>query len=188
MNWINTIAILVTAFLIVFLESHYRGLANLLGAQVDLLPALVVYASLNASIFTVATLSTFGGLWLDSLSANPLGISVLPLFVIGSVIHYCRDLILREQLYAQFLLGLAASAAAPLFTLLSLLGTGAEPLVNGWSLWQWLVMAFGGGVFTPVFFRMFLRLNRAFNYQPLPETSFRPDREIKRGRMPHTDY
>ena len=33
----------------------------------------------------------------------------------------------------------------------------------------------------------FDRLNRAFNFQPRPETSFRPDREIKRGRLPHSD-
>ena len=188
MNWLNTVAILVAAFLAVFLESNYRGLRNLLGAQIDLLPALVVYASLSASISTVALLSTLSGLWFDSLSANPLGISVLPLFIIGFAIHYCRDLILREQLYAQVVLGAAASAAAPLFTLLSLFGAGAEPLVNWWSLWQWLVMACGGAAFTPVFFRLFDRLNRAFNYQPLPESSFRPDREIKRGRTPHVDY
>jgi cell shape-determining protein MreD len=188
MNWVNTVAILVAAFLAVFLESYYRGLRNFLGAQIDLLPALVVYAGLSASIFTVALLSTLGGLWFDSLSANPLGISVLPLFIIGFVIHYCRELILREQLYAQFLLGLAASAAAPVFTLLSLFGVGAEPLVNWWSLWQWTVMVLGGAVFTPICFRMFDRLNRAFSYQPLPETSFRPDREIKRGRTPHMDY
>ena len=143
---------------------------------------------MSAGIFTVALLSTLGGLWFDSLSANPLGISVLPLFVIGFVIHYCRELILREQLYAQFLLGLAASATAPVFALLSLLGAGAEPLVNWWSLWQWLIMALGGGAITPVCFRVFDRLNRAFNYQPLPETSFRPDREIKRGRTPHMDH
>ncbi len=188
MKWINNAAILVAAFLAVFLESYYRGLRNLLGAQIDFLPALIVYASLSAGIFTVALLSALGGLWFDSLSANPLGISVLPLFVIGFAVHYFRDLILREQLYAQFLIGLAASAAAPLFTLLSLLGSGAEPLVNGWTLWQWLVMSLAGGAFTPVCFRLFGRLNRAFSYQPLPESSFRPDREIKRGRVPHTDY
>jgi rod shape-determining protein MreD len=188
MNWLNTIAVLLVAFLAVFLESYFRGLRNLLGAQIDLLPALVVYASLTADISTVALLATLGGLCFDSLSANPLGITVLPLFVIGFVIHSCRDLILREQRYAQFMLGLAASAAAPLFTLLSLLGVGDDPLLGWWSWWQWLVMALGGAVFTPVCFTLFHRLNRAFTYQPQLESSFRPDREIKRDRGPHVDY
>ena len=187
MTWLNTIAILLVAFLAVFFESYFRGLRNLLGAQIDLLPALVVYTSLTASVSTMALVATLGGFWFDSLSANPLGISVRPLFVIGLIIHSCRDLILREQLYAQFMLGLAASAAAPLFTVLSLIGAGVEPLVNGWSVWQWLVMALGGAAFTPACFYLFSRFNRAFSYQVRPETSFRPDREIKRDRGPHAD-
>ena len=173
MNWMNTIAILLVAFLAVFLESYYRGLRNLIGVQIDLLPALVVYASLSANISTVALIATLGGLWFDSLSTNPLGITVLPLFVIGLVVHCCRDLIMREQLYAQFMLGLAASAVAPLFTVLSLIGTGDEPLLGWSSLWQWLVMAFGGAAFTPVCFYLFDQFNRAFSYQAQPETSFR---------------
>ena len=188
MNWLNTIALLLVAFLAVFLDSYVRSIRNLLGAQIDLLPALMVYASLSASISTVALLATLGGLWFDSLSANPLGVTVLPLFVIGFILHYYRDLILREQLYAQFMLGLAASAAAPLFTVLSLIGVGAEPLLSWGSLWQWIVMAVGGGAFTPVCFRLFDRFNRAFSYRPQTVSSFRPDREIKRDRRPHVDY
>src|SRR5204863_8954823 len=188
MNWMNTIAILLVAFLAVFLESYFRGLRNLIGAQIDLLPALVVYASLSADISTVALIATLGGLWFDSLSANPLGITVLPLLVIGLILHSGRDLILREQCYAQFMLGLAASATALLFTVLALLGLGAEPLLGWWSLWQWLVMALGGAVATPLCFRVFDRFQRAFTYQKRAETSFRPDREIKRDRRPHLDH
>jgi len=59
----------------------------------------------------------------------------------------------------------------------------------GWcSLWQWLVMVLGGAAFTPVCFYLFDRFNRAFSYQAQPETSFRPDREIKRDRGRHIDY
>jgi cell shape-determining protein MreD len=188
MNWLNTAAILLIAFLAIFLESYVRVVRNLLGAQIDLLPALVVYAALSAGIATVTLLATLGGLWFDSLSANPLGITVLPLLVIGLLLHSRREVILREQLYAQFVLGLAASGAAPLFTVLALLGVGAEPLLGWWSLWQWAVMTLSGGAFTPVCFRLFGRFNRAFAYQPLPESSFRPDREIKRDRGPHLDY
>ena len=188
MTWLNTIAILLVAFLGVFLESYVRVVRNLIGAQIDLLPALMVYASLTARLSTMALVATLGGFWFDSLSANPLGISVLPLFVVGFILHSCRDLVLREQRYAQFMLGLAASAAAPLLTVLSLIGAGAEPLLGWWSLWQWFVMALGGAVLTPPCFFLFNRFNRAFSYQPQAETSFRPDREIKRDRGPHLDY
>lgn len=187
MNWLNNLAILLVAFLAVFLESYVRLFRNLLGAQVDLLPALIVYASLSTGLSTIALVATLGGLWFDSLSINPLGITVLPLFAVGLLLHRCRDLILRGQFYAQFMLGLAASAAVPVLVLLSLIGAGADPLVSWWSLWQWLVMAFGGAFCTPVLFQLFDRLNRALNYQPLAESSFRPDREIKRDRRPHVD-
>ena len=49
----------------------------------------------------------------DSLSANPLGVSVLPLFLVGFLIYRQRELILRDQPFAQFVLGLGASAAVP---------------------------------------------------------------------------
>src|SRR5262245_66503989 len=100
MNWLHTIIILTAAFLVVFLEATFNGLRHLLGVQVDLLPSLVVYASLSSGVTTLALLAVCGGLWFDSVSANPLGISVLPLFVVGLLINQYRGLILREQRFA----------------------------------------------------------------------------------------
>jgi len=183
MNWLNTILVLIAAFLAVFLQATVNGLRNLFGAQVDLLPSLIVYASLSTGLTTVALLSVCGGLWFDSLSANPLGISVLPLFSIGFVIQRYRGLILRDLAFAQLVFGLAASAGAPVLTLLLLLNAEIQPLLGWFSLWQWLVMSLVGAAVTPFWFRFFDRLMHALNYRPLGETSFRPDRQIKRGRM-----
>src|SRR5436190_17426961 len=182
MGWINTIAILLVAFLAVFLESYFRGLRNLVGAQIDLLPALMVYASLSAGISTVALLAVLGGLWFDSLSANPLGITVLPLIIIGVAIYSSRDLILRTQTIAQLVLGLTASAVAPMMTLLLLLTTGHEPLFGWGTFWQLLVMTLGGAIATPVCFETFGLLNRLLVHDRPGVSSFRPDREIRRGR------
>src|SRR5436309_2700103 len=93
MNWLDTILVLLAAFLAVFWEAAFQGLRHLLGAQLDLLPPLMVYASLCASLSTVVLLAVCGGLWFDSLSANPLGISVLPLLAVGVAIYANRDLI-----------------------------------------------------------------------------------------------
>ena len=183
MNWLNTILVLTAAFLVVFLEATFNGLRHLFGVQVDLLPSLIVYASLSTGLVTVGLLSVCGGLWFDSLSANPLGISVLPLFLIGFLIERYRGLILREQAFAQLVLGLAAAAGAPVLTLLLLLNAETQPLIGWFSLWQWLVMSLVGAAVTPFWFRFFDRLAHALNYRPLGETSFRPDRQIKRGRM-----
>lgn len=182
MKFFNSILILVAAFLAVFGEAAFQLPRHLFGAQVDLLPALMVYAALNTEIATVALLAILGGLCLDSLSANPLGVSILPLFAVGFPVCVKRDLILRELPFAQFVLGAIASAAVPALTVLILLSGGREPLLGWGSLWQWLVMTAGGAVATPFTFALFDWCNHALGYQPRIETSFRPDREILRGK------
>jgi rod shape-determining protein MreD len=182
MSILIAILILVAAFLVVFLEAAWAGPASWLGAQIDLLPALMVYAGLSTGITTITLLAVVGGLCFDAISANPVGVSVLPLFVIGFAIQQFRHLILRDQTYAQWILGLCASAAMPLLTLLILVTMGLNPLVDIGSLWQWLVMALGGAALTPLCFKLFDRLARALSYRPVIQSSFRPDREIERGR------
>lgn len=176
------ILILLAALLAVFCQGTFNGVRSLLGAQVDLLPALMVYAALTSGPVMMMTLAVFSGLLLDTLSVNPLGVSVLPLLLIGLLLQLRRDLLLRDQIYAQFVLGLIASALAPALTVVTLLTLEQTPLLGWGSLWQWLVMSVGGGVATPVFFFLFDRLNHALGYQPIVESSFRADREIRRGR------
>jgi rod shape-determining protein MreD len=182
MSWLSPIFILLAAFLAVFAQGAFQPVRRLLGAQVDLLPALMVYTSLHAGLSTVVMLACVGGFLLDSLSVNPLGISVLPLFLIGFAISLKRDLILREQPAAQFALGLGASALAPLGTLLLLFTGGYTPLVGWGTLWQWVVMSVAGALATPVWFAIFGLLNRLFAHAGSFPSSFRPDREIRRGR------
>jgi len=182
MTWLTSLLILASAFLAVFWEASFNGLRHFLGAQVDLLPPLMVYAGLRASLTTVCLLAGFGGLCFDSLSANPLGITVLPQFIIGLLIYSMRDVILRDQLFAQWTLGLMASAVAPILTLILLLSIGHPPVLGWGTFWQFMVMTVGGAIATPVCFVAFEWLNRALIHMPINQTSFRPDREIRRGR------
>ncbi len=183
MNILQTILILAAAFLAVFAEAVFPLLRYWLGAQVDLLPVLMVYAALNADLATVSLLAVLGGLWFDTLSANPLGITILPLSVVGFLIYLRRDLILREMSFAQLVLGTVASAVVPALSVLLLLSGGKTPLLGWGSLWQWIVMTAGGAAATPLMFALFDRCHHALGYQPRTETSFRPDREIRRGRL-----
>lgn len=182
MKAFHAIIVLLVVFLAVFCEAALPGFRRVLGAQVDLLPALMVYAALSTSLSVVVLLSVGGGLLFDSLSANPLGVSILPLFAIGFPLLLHRDLILRDQWFAQFVLGVAASAIVPALTVLLLLTTGNTPMLGWGTVWQWIVMSAGGGMATPVLFAFFGWINRVFGYQPVVENSFRPDREIRRGR------
>jgi rod shape-determining protein MreD len=169
--------------LAVYWEAAFSGLRQVFGAQVDLLPALVVYASLYGSIATLSMVAACGGLFFDSLSLNPFGISVLPLFCIGLAIHSSRELILRDQTFAQAFLGFAASLMAPVLVLLLLLTTRHEPLFGWGTLWQLIVMSVGGAAATPILFEIFGFLNRLLGHAAPGPSSFRPDREIRRGRM-----
>ena len=80
MNIFPPILILAAAFLAVFGEATFTLPRQLLGAQVDLPPGLMVYAALYAELPAVALLAVLGGLWFDTFSANPLGLTILPLF------------------------------------------------------------------------------------------------------------
>lgn len=182
MNPLNTILILIVTFLAVFGEAAFQGVHHLLGAQIDLLPALIVYTSLRAGMTVLTLVAMVGGLLLDTLSENPLGISVMPLFITGFVICWKSDLILRDQAYAQLVLGLIASAGVPVMTLLLLLSSGRTPVLGWGSLWQWIVMSLGGAVATPALFKLFDLFERSLSYRRVVETSFRQDREIRRGR------
>ena len=57
MNPFKTILILAFAFLAVFGEATLSAPRSLLGAQIDLLPALMVYAALNSGLPTIALLA-----------------------------------------------------------------------------------------------------------------------------------
>jgi hypothetical protein len=181
MNWVNTTAILATAYVAVFLEMHLGGLRWVLGAQIDFLPSLMAYTALTGGLGTVALLAVWGGACYDALSANPLGTTALPLFVAGALIHYHRGLILREQWVARFAIALGACGLVPLLSVLVLLSVGAEPLLGYGTLWQWMVMAVGGCAVTPVWFFVLDGLSRALSYPVRTEPAFRADRDIKRG-------
>lgn len=182
MNGLHTMLILGAVFAAVFVESSFEGFRHWLGAQIDFLPSLLLYAGLTKDIYTIILAALCGGLWFDSFSANPLGLSVLPLLLIGMLAHRGRELLWSEHVLAQFLLGTVVSALQPLAALFVLINIGKLPLLGWKSLWQWLVMAVGGGLFTPFCFAVFKRFHHAFDYQPARQATFRPDREIKRGR------
>jgi cell shape-determining protein MreD len=183
MNWLHSILILAVAYAAVFFEAWFDGFRNVLGTQIDFLPALMVYAGLTHGLFTIGLAAVCGGLWFDSLSANPLGVSMLPLLLIGLAAQQGREWVASDHFPARFCMGAAASALQPLLVLFILLNIGQPPILGWKSLWQWVLMTLGGGLFTPVCFALFTRFHKALDYQPVSQTSFRPDREIKRGRV-----
>lgn len=182
MRAIHPALLLLATYLTVFLECRVTFVRDLLGVQLDLLPAIVVYASLTTNLATVALLAVSGGLWFDALSMNPTGVTVFPLLATGLGLLWFRDLILTDQSYARHALGFGASVAVPALGLLLMMSIGARPLVGWGTLWTLLMLGTVGALATPLMFFLFERLRVLFEYQPLETSSFRDDREIKRGR------
>ncbi len=182
MKLLDTILLILVAFLAIFWEAAFDGIRRLAGAQPHLLPSLMVYTALRGSIWAVCLLAFVAGLLFDSLSSNPLGITVLPLLAVGIAIYSRNGLILGTQPFAQSIVGAAASVAVPGLVLLLLVTIGEHPLIGWGTIWQFLVMAATGAIAAPIFFLLFEWLHKTFSYSGAPETSFRPDREIRRGR------
>ena len=171
------------AYMIVFLQSHCHAPRLWLGFQPDLTPAILVCAGLMLAAGQVTSTAILTGLWLDSLSANPLGISVLPLFVAGWAVMNFRELILREEFVVQFYLGTIAGAAVPLLQLLLLQLVGENPLL-GWQMTWWcLVNALFCGVAVPVFCYIVNIFDRWFSHPPYDSSNWpNENRQIVRRK------
>ena len=179
----KTVVLLIGAYLLVFAQSHWQGPRLWLGFQPDLTPALLVCAGLVLGAGQVSSAAVLTGLWLDSLSANPLGLSVLPLFVVGWAVFNFRDLILRNELLAQFYLGTAAGALVPLLQVWLLQLVGSNPLL-GWQMGAWcLLNALLCGMAVPVFDRLAKLLYRWLSHPPYdPNRWPNENRQIVRGK------
>lgn len=182
MNWLSPSLLFVVAWLSVFAQTQFGPVRTFFGTPLGLVPALVIYAALTHGLAISTLFSVVCALWLDALSPARLGVSVQPLFLLGFFIHIRQHLILRDQLYAQFWLGLGAGIGVPLATL-GILHLGGKELVSGWgTAWQLLVNGLFNGLMCPLCFRLFDALRSTFEYQPIASQPFRPDREIKYGR------
>lgn len=200
---VQVIGVLVVALVLVTLQTAVAAPRRWLGAQPDLLPCLMVYCGLCGPLALVAGLAVVGGFCFDALSANPPGISVLPLLALGATLHHARDFILRDSTAGQAALGAAAGAAVPLAGLLLLRGfwpvlapaadapawaveqlgrLALPPPLGGHLVRHALVAAAAGALATPAFFRLFGWIGRAFAYPEAAPGSFRSDRQIVRGR------
>ena len=137
----------------------------------------------RTDLATISLLAVLGGSWFDALSANPFGASILPLFAVGFVIYLRRDLILRELSFAPTRPrhpGQCHCAGAVHFAFVD--GRETTPAGLGFAL----AMAGddcgrrGGDA---VGFRAVRLVQPRARLSARTETSFRPDREIRRGRL-----
>jgi rod shape-determining protein MreD len=181
-NQVLLTVFLVTGYLVIFAQARFDTLRDLTGAQPDLLPGMIVFAAMAFHLGTVMLCAAVFGLLFDSFSANVLGTTFVTLAMIGFFCSRYRDLLLSEHFTTHWVLGLMASALAPAISYIVLRLQDIKPMIAWGSVWHWAIMVAGGGVVTPLWFKIFNRLDEALRYKELPESTFRPDRQIARGR------
>ncbi|HTI68476.1 MAG TPA: hypothetical protein VMF06_00810 [Candidatus Limnocylindria bacterium] len=209
MNWLPSLLLFVVTWVTLFAQTQFPVIRDHFGFPINLLPALVVYAALSLDMWVSCLFGVLAALLRDSLSESRFGVSVAPIFLAGFILQLRRHLILRDQRFAQFWLGAGAGWFITLATLgISSLGNREpvtdfflpaapggsaplfettayglkEPLWSVLSLWQLVVAGVMNGLACPVCFKLFDWLRGFFEYRPMEMSSFRPDREIKRGR------
>lgn len=182
MSAMPLLLLLAAAFAAVLAQSALDLTRWLCGAQLNLLPALMVYAALTCKLPALMALALVAGLLFDSMSANPLGTMALALFLPAWLIHRQRALILRDLPFARLVLGLAATGATPIIAVLLLLSARHEVVLGWFSVGQWVVLTLIGGLLTPLLFELLEGARQALTYQRAPSTTFRSDREIRRRR------
>ncbi|RME94627.1 MAG: hypothetical protein D6766_05330 [Verrucomicrobia bacterium] len=170
------------ALLAVFLTAVWGAPRRWLGAPLGFLPAVLVGAALDMRTEGWRWVAVAGGLAADTFSLNPLGASILPLYVTGAFLRTRHDLWLGELPFAQAVLGAGAAWAVALLTL-PLVMTFGEPPVLGLPLaWRIGVFGLSAAALTPVVFALNRRLDRWLAHPELDLSSFRTDREIVRTR------
>lgn len=181
-NGVMLLVFLLTGYFMVFAQARLTWFRDLTGAQVDVLPGMIVYAAMAFPLGTVMLCAGVFGLLYDSCSMNVLGTSFVTLALIGFAASRYRELLLSEHFTTHWVLGLIASAMAPIIAYFMLRLMDFKPLVAWGSAWHWAIMTAGGGAVTPVWFRVFNRLDESLRYKEIPESVFRQDRQIARGR------
>ncbi len=131
MNWVHPLSLVIATWLVAFGQSWFTGVRAVTHVQVDLMPALVVYAALHTGFPVTLGIAVLGGLGVDALSSGPFGLSVAPLAVLGAVLQWRRDVLLRDSPWAQAALGSVATVAVAGVTLVLLFVLW--PLLSGWS-------------------------------------------------------
>jgi len=175
--------LLLGAYFLTFMQSYWHGPRLWLGFQPDLTPALLVFVGMTMGAGYVSSLALAAGLWLDSLSANPFGISIFPLFFVGWVVFCIREKIMIREFMAQIYLGVIASLFVFLFQLILLGMLSVSPMI-GWEMAFWsLLNAFFCGLSVPLFSCLHKVFRRWFSNSPYePNKWLNNNRQIVRGK------
>jgi len=162
-----TLAILATAQIGTYIATAWGLPQRLCGFQLDPLPVLIMVVALRCPISTIGILAIFGSFTQSALSSSPIGITILPLYSLGFIVHMNSQHLSFNSIGTRFALGVAAGASVPILSLGMLLLANQQPLVGWFSFWHWMAGAGVSGLLALAFFPFVEWLDRSVEEQPL---------------------
>ena len=178
-------SMILIAIGVVYLEARWTVVESGWRGQIDLLPVFAAYAALHGRVGVMAGVAAIGGCWFDVLSANPLGTSLLSLFLTAYLLHGMHEVLLKGQMAAQFFVCVLAGALNPTIAGLILWVLGTQPILGWGTLWQVLINAVCCGLAGPVLFLILNQLDQSLSYAPTAKPWNRPVVEVKRSKHYH---
>ena len=166
------IALFVAVFVAAFVSATFDLPRRWAGVSLPLMPALLVYAAVQFSVWGVTIVAVAGGLWLDCYSAAPLGSSTGALFAVGYLLNRKREYVMHQLPFARILLGLLVGAAIPALSLAITITTRIPAINPGTVIFRILMSALLCAALTPLVFRLFGRLHRTFTFRTAAEARF----------------
>ncbi len=174
--------LILMAMVVTYVQSHWSVMEGMWRAQINLLPVFAAYAALHGGLAPIIGVALIAGCWLDVLSANPLGTSLISLFLMALILHRVHEVLLRGQLAAQFFVSLAAGALGPIISCFLLWATSMQPLVGWGTLWHIVVNAIICGVAGPFIFLILNQMDSWVSYEPVAQPWNSSVVEVKRGK------
>ncbi|MBL6764548.1 MAG: rod shape-determining protein MreD [Verrucomicrobiae bacterium] len=166
------IALFLAVFVAVYFSASFDLPRRWTGVSLPLLPALLVYAAVQFSVWGITIVAVAGGLWLDSYSAAPLGASTAALFATGYFLNRKREYVMHQLPFARVLLGLLVGALVPTLTLAVTLVNRTPAANPGTVIFRILICSLFTAILTPLVFRLFGRLHRTFTFRTAAEARF----------------
>ena len=173
--------LLFATALILFAQGRGLLTERILGTRIDLLPSLLVHAAWRGGFAVGTAFAAIAGLLLDTLSATPLGTSLVTLVLASLPLHATRELVARERPRVQALAGGCVAAIFHSLSLALLVLLGREPNAGWITVAHLGVLVALNALLSPILFRVFDRLEFHLTYKEIPEEAVREEVEIKRG-------
>lgn len=181
MTRFELLTLILVTYLLVCFQISFEGIGFWMQGYIHF-PTLVIAYSVSTGRREIGFgLCFILGLWLDSLSMTPLGISILALLATRVVAEKVWRNWSGDPYLGLFAPGFAVGILYPLFAVLLMSVLGESPL-TGWRFMISLVMSgLTMGLLSPIFFRVLNGLLNTLNFKPISAMRANELREIRRG-------